>query len=231
MSSISSKRLESSKDLLHIYNKLLGCYGKQHWWPADTRDEIIIGAILTQNTRWHNVSKAIVNLKENHLCSLTALAEEDSKLIADLIKPAGYYNVKAARLQNIARLLKEWQPSKLEIGEARKFLLSLKGIGPETADSILLYAYDIPSFVIDTYTIRLFSRVILLPEKKNYSFYQEFFMENLDRDPVIYNEYHALIVQHAKSRCQKVPLCDQCPLSQLCLFPAENKKKQSDYLK
>jgi len=229
MSEFNSEQVALNKNLLFVYDKLLSYYGGQNWWPADNRDEIIIGAILTQNTNWHNVSKALVNLKENHLCTLTALAEADRYLIANLIKPTGYYNVKAGRLQNTARLILDWEPERSEISKARDFLLSVKGIGPETADSILLYAYNIPVFVIDAYTIRLFNRLLLLPREKNYSFYQEFFMTNIKRDPYLYNEYHALIVQQCKSKCKKVPLCDLCPLYQLCSYPADNKKKQSDY--
>ncbi len=202
--------------LLYIYQQLFNQYGKQEWWPADTTEEIIIGAILTQNTNWMNVTKAINNLKAKGLCSLEKLSAAPDERIASLIKPSGYYNVKANRLKNISLLLKGWHPEGLPVKQARDYLLAIKGIGEETADSILLYAFHIPEFVIDTYTIRLFKRLALLPEKVNYSSAQNLFLENLPRNPGLFNEYHALIVEHGKTHCKKKPVCIGCPVRSIC---------------
>ncbi|MBW6516324.1 MAG: endonuclease III domain-containing protein [Candidatus Cloacimonetes bacterium] len=228
MSKSGSEKIPSANELTDIYHKLFSCYGNQQWWPADDREEVIIGAILTQNTNWLNVTRALQNLKKNNLCSLHKLASASKATISELIKPSGYYNLKADRLQNCAHFLKDWQPASLTFEEARRYLLAIKGIGPETADSILLYAFHIPVFVIDTYTIRLLNRFFCISSGKNYSYYQSLFMNQLTKESDLYNEYHALIVQHCKSFCRRKPLCDNCPINSECLYHLSNRKKQSD---
>ena len=217
------------KKLLEIYDILLKTYGHQDWWPGETFDEIVIGAILTQNTSWSNVEKAIKNLKESEMCSLEKIVKVGSwelgvgsskKLptpissLPTLIKPSGYYNIKAQRLINVANkiLTPNFYTSNEGIKLLREKLLSINGVGPETADSIILYAYNLPIFVIDAYTKRLFSRIGIMDEKKSYMEFQRLFMENLEHDTQLFNEYHALIVVHCKNVCKVKPLCDECCL-------------------
>ncbi len=194
-------------------------YGSQGWWPADTRLEVIIGAILTQNTAWSNVEKAILNLKKKGtFLSPLALRELDAKTLAALIRPAGYYNVKARRLKNFISFL--WaehggslgKMAQLRTDELRVKLLAVNGIGPETCDSILLYAFHRPVFVIDAYTKRIFSRHKFFGKDIKYEEAQRFFMESLPGSSALFNEYHALIVRLAKDFCRTAPRCDGCPL-------------------
>jgi endonuclease-3 related protein len=209
------------RELIEIYDLLYERYGHQHWWPGETRDEISIGAILTQNTNWKNVEKAIGNLKINNLLTLENLAKADIRRIAQSIRPSGYYNQKALRLQKIAQhLFKNGMQSfcVLTINEMRAELLGLKGIGPETADSILLYAFEKPVFVIDAYTKRIFQRLGFFPENFSYDEAQKFFMDNLQKNVELYNEFHALLVRHAKECCQKNPHCIKCVLLKRCKF-------------
>ncbi|MGB4006572.1 MAG: endonuclease III domain-containing protein [Halanaerobiales bacterium] len=219
---------KSLKEALEeIYNKLYNEFGPQGWWPAKTSFEVIIGAILTQSVNWINVEKAIYNLKEyNH--RLTGKAELSMQLLdgleqeklAELIRPSGYYNMKARKLKAFINfLLQEYEGNlnkmfeeKLEI--LRPKLLNIYGIGPETADSILLYAGQYPIFVIDAYTKRLFSRCALAPEQVDYHQLQQLVMENFSPQVARYNEYHALIVAIGKNFCKKNnPNCRKCPLS------------------
>jgi endonuclease-3 related protein len=209
-----------TKHLLQIFRILLEEYGPQHWWPGETQDEIIIGAILTQNTNWSNVEKAISNLKADDLLSLSALSKADPKTVAACIRPTGYYNQKAERLVQVSNALKNLISPAVGY-ELRQFLLSLKGIGPETADSILLYAYNLPYFVIDAYTQRIFCRLGLADSTSRYHELQNLFMQHLEADSTLYNEYHALLVRHAKVHCRKQPDCRNCPLIQLCSFALE----------
>lgn len=211
--------------LLQIYRILFEEYGPQRWWPGNTKDEIIIGAILTQNTNWTNVEKAITNLKAAGLLSLHKLSKSAPDRVAELIRSAGYFNQKAQRLICISQVMQDFLPPE-DIPGARKFLLNLKGIGPETADSILLYAFDLPVFVIDTYTHRLFNRLGVVPDNASYSDLQQLFMQHLKPDPRLYNEYHALIVRHAKLHCRKQPVCLNCPLSTICRFALEQEAGQ-----
>jgi len=204
-------------DLLYIYEQLLKYYGNQYWWPAENSDEVIIGAILTQNTNWSNVNKALDNLKQKNLCSLKKITRQSLDELVPLIRPAGYYNVKAVRLKNVAAELQDWTPESLSLEKARAFLLSIKGIGNETADSILLYAYQIPIFVVDAYTVRLFGRLKRVPTDKKYEYYQDYFMNALPSSHSLFNEYHALIVKHCKTFCRKKPLCRDCILNEFCL--------------
>ncbi len=198
-----------------IFNYLFDCFGPQYWWPGDSIDEIIIGTVLTQNTNWKNVEKAIVNLKKNDLLCLKKIKKENLKIISELIKPAGFFNQKAKYLKNTADYfyMRDFDYKDLPETEIlRKELLKIKGIGNETADSILLYAFNRHVFVIDAYTYRIFSRHFLnFP--KQYDDAQLLFHENLKRDPEMFNEYHALIVKCAKMYCRKTPKCNNCPLN------------------
>ncbi|MBL7069069.1 MAG: endonuclease III domain-containing protein [Candidatus Omnitrophica bacterium] len=188
------------------------------WWPADTPFEVMVGAILTQNTAWTNVEKAIVNLKNRRVLKPASMARLEKKRLARLIRPAGYYNIKAKRLKNFLRFfLKEFNGSLKKFlsqptDRLRERLLEVNGIGPETADSIILYAADRPVFVVDAYTKRVFSRHRIIGPRADYHNVQTLFMENLPRRARLFNEYHALIVKLAKVYCKKIPLCGSCPL-------------------
>jgi endonuclease-3 related protein len=198
---------------------LYGRFGPQHWWPGDTRFEIIVGAILTQNTAWTNVEKAIANLKSaGALSSPAAMKRLSIRKLAGLIRPAGYYNIKAKRLKNFLDFLDKRYSlslaalSRVETVVLRRELLDVNGIGPETCDSILLYAFGRPVFVIDAYTKRIFSRHGFFSDDLDYSAAQEVFMDNLRRETGFFNEYHALIVRLGKEMCRKAPKCGGCPL-------------------
>jgi len=210
--------------LLEIFDTLLDAYGPRFWWPAETPFEVCVGAILTQNTNWGNVEKAIANLKRAGLLSPEGLREVPVERLAGLIRPAGYFNVKSARLKDfIGWLYREHAGSLGDMFDTdwhrlRKELLGVRGIGPETCDSILLYAGHKPSFVVDAYTMRLFSRLGLIPERAGYEGVRTLFMDNLPPDTGLYNEYHALIVEHCKTLCRKKPLCPDCPLLADCPF-------------
>ncbi len=214
---------ESSRKeiLIQVYKRLYTRFGPQHWWPGNSQFEIIVGAILTQNTNWGNVEKAIKNLKRARVLSPKGLIEIPVKKLAKLIRPSGYFNIKAKRLKNfIEFLFKEYQGDlkKMEqqpLTELRQKLLSVNGIGPETADSILLYAFEKPIFVVDAYTKRLLYRHHLIDEDDDYSSVQKIFMGHLKADVKFFNEYHALIVRLGKEICKKKPLCHLCPLNNL----------------
>ena len=202
-----------------IYQRLLEHFGPQSWWPGETAIEIVVGAILTQNTNWSNVTKAIDRLRNNALLDFAALEELDPLVLAEYIRPSGYYNIKAVRLKNFLRMVRERYEGELDLllgdstQSARENLLSVRGIGPETADSILLYAGNHPVFVVDAYTYRIFFRHFLLSEPTEYHEVQEAFTDNLPQDVQLFNEYHALIVQLGKHFCKKSnPLCANCPL-------------------
>lgn len=202
-----------------IYQCLYDYYGPQNWWPGETRFEILVGAVLTQNTNWANVEKAIVNLKSRGLLNYKEMRSASQIEIADCIRPSGYYNVKTKRLYNLLHMISECYGGELDAllddntYSARENLLSVKGVGPETADAILLYCGQHPVFVVDAYTHRVFSRHGLAPEECDYQELQELFTYNLRQDHQLYNEYHALIVMVGKEFCKKsTPLCEQCPL-------------------
>lgn len=203
-----------------IYNKLYKSFGPQHWWPVtsdNARLEIIIGAILTQNTAWKNVKRAIENLKKNNLINIKKINHINRKELANLIKSSGYYNEKAKKLKNIANFLSKnsiERFKKLSIEELRKKLLEIKGIGPETADSMILYAFNKPIFVIDAYTKRIFER--LGYKQRTYDELQKLFHKNLESDYKIFNEYHALLVELGKNYCKKKPDCEKCPIIKCC---------------
>jgi len=212
-----------SRTLSDIYHRLMRCYGPQHWWPADEPFEVIVGAILTQSAAWSNVEKAINNLKKADALSAKALRQLGLPEIAELIYPCGYYNVKALKLKSFADWFESYGDSlyKLfdsDIGNLRQQLLSIYGIGEETADSIILYAAGKPIFVIDAYTRRIVDRVGLPPDGRSYSSYQNLFLKNLPADVQLFNEYHALLVRLSKNVCRKRPLCQQCCLNDICEF-------------
>jgi endonuclease-3 related protein len=207
------------KKLRKIYNKLYHAFGPQHWWPGDTPFEIAVGAILTQNTNWGNVEKAIANLKKNRVLAARVICKLSVKELSGLIRPAGYFNVKAKRLKSfIDFLMNDYGGSlkrmrKKGMHYLREELLHINGIGPETADSILLYAVETPIFVIDAYTRRVLSRHGIMDHDKSYTEFQELFHSQLEKDVKMFNEYHALFVRVGKSFCKrKNPLCDKCPL-------------------
>ena len=204
--------------LIRIYELLLARYGHRHWWPAETPFEVCVGAILTQNTNWGNVEKAIANLKEKGFLTPEGLCAIPVERLAELIRPAGYYNLKSERLKSFIQWLfvrysgSVERMSRTDLRELRVELLKVKGIGPETADSILLYACGKPTFVVDAYTKRLLAGLGLITGEESYDEVRALFMENLPPDVALFNEFHALIVQHAKERCRKRPLCPGCPL-------------------
>jgi endonuclease-3 related protein len=204
--------------LVLMYKKLYACFGPQHWWPGETSFEVTVGAILTQNTNWSNVERAIANLKKDKALSPKALHNMSHSRLASLIRPAGYFNIKAKRLKNfISFLIDEYHGSmfrmaKEELGSIRTKLLSVNGIGPETADSIILYALEKPVFVIDAYTKRVLSRHNILAHDASYDTFQGLFHSKLREDISLFNEYHALLVRLAKENCRTKPLCAGCPL-------------------
>lgn len=216
--------------LIEIYERLFSVYRGQGWWPVTPdgkvepeykggpenpshRFEVAVGAILTQNTAWKNASKAIENLNRAGLMSPDAIRAVDMSELAAAIRPAGYYNQKAERLKRLAAHLSE------EPRPTRESLLSLNGIGPETADSIMLYAYGEPYFVVDAYTRRIFSRIGLIEGVEPYDEIRLMFERELPRNSLLYQEYHALIVEHAKSRClRRKPICSECAITRYCDF-------------
>ncbi len=207
--------------LKEIYCRLYAAFGPQRWWPADTPFEVIVGAILTQNTSWKNVEKAIANLKKERLLSPLALKRVSANKLAKLIRSSGYYNQKAKKLKNfiaflygnyLGRLSKMF---KQEPAQLRQELLGINGIGPETADSILLYAADKPVFVVDAYTKRILSRHNLIDEKSDYHQVQRLFMNNLKPDLKLFNEFHALLVKLGKDICKTKSNCGICPLQDI----------------
>ena len=204
-----------------IYKRLSATFGPQHWWPGDTPFEVAVGAILTQNTNWSNVEKALLNLKREKALSAKILHRMPAPRLAGLIRPAGYFNIKAKRLKNFIVLLYEnYQGSmkrmaKENLSVIREKLLSVNGIGPETADSIILYALEKPVFVIDAYTKRILSRHTILHHDASYEIYQKLFHEKLRKDVSLFNEYHALMVRLAKDFCRPNPRCSGCPLERI----------------
>ncbi|RLB09498.1 MAG: endonuclease III domain-containing protein [Deltaproteobacteria bacterium] len=204
--------------LMEIFNLLYDAFGPRHWWPGDSPFEVIVGAILTQNTTWKNVEKAINNLKRANLLEPKALYRLPYEILVELIHPVGFFNIKAKRLKAFLNFLfEEFQGNleemfSLEMEGLRKKLLSIPGIGPETADSILLYAGGKPSFVVDAYTRRILSRHGLIHEEASYEEIRELFMDHLPSDVGLFNEYHALLVELGKRFCKTKPHCKGCPL-------------------
>jgi endonuclease-3 related protein len=212
--------------LLNIYRRLLAHFGPQHWWPAQEPFEVIVGAILTQSAAWGNVEKAIANLRTVKALSPRTLRQLSLSKLTKLVHPCGYYNAKALKLKSFVFWLGNHYDDDLDrlfannTDDLRQQLLSIHGIGQETADSILLYAANKPIFVIDAYTRRIINRIGLAPEKDSYAAYQAWFMEYLAPDTGLFNEYHALLVRQGKNVCRRRPLCPQCCLNDICHFYA-----------
>lgn len=207
--------------LMEIYERLLSFFGPRHWWPAKTPFEMIAGAVLTQNTAWGNVERAINNLKREKSLRVRAIYEMDLERLANLVVPAGYYNVKAWRLKNFVNLLvRDYRGSlkrflRLPLEELRAKLLAINGIGQETADCILLYAAGHPVFVVDSYTRRVLERHRLIAGNADYSQVQTYMEARLPEETKLFNEYHALLVEVGKRFCRRVPRCRGCPLEYL----------------
>ncbi|MFQ5925516.1 MAG: endonuclease III domain-containing protein [Dehalococcoidia bacterium] len=210
--------------LLEVYHRLLARYGPQHWWPAEDPFEVIVGAILTQSAAWINVERAISNLKAAKALTPAALRDLPLDRLAHLVRPSGYYNAKAMKIKAFVERLRRYGDLErlfaLDTQSLRQELLSIHGVGEETADSIILYAARKPVFVIDAYTRRILHRLGIAPIYRgdNYRALQALFTENLPQEEGLYNEYHALLVRHGKEVCRKVPLCSPCCLRDLCPY-------------
>jgi endonuclease-3 related protein len=209
------------KILVEMYERLLQAFGPRHWWPGESPFEVVVGAILTQNTSWVNVEKAIENLKKAGILSPIGIRDLERDKLAHVIKPSGFYRLKASRLKRFVDFFYDQFDGDMrrmrsqELSSLRKGLLKVDGIGPETADSILLYALEKPIFVVDAYTKRVFSRHELISETWSYEEVQNLVMGELGRDVGIYNEFHALLVFLGKSWCRRIPRCGGCPLEGL----------------
>ncbi len=204
-----------------IYRRTYEHFGPQGWWPGDGALEICLGAILTQNTNWNNVRRALENLKAAGALDLHVLVEMPVEQLADQIRPAGYYNVKARRLKQFLQAVRDQAGSDLSeflagpIDALRARLLAIRGIGPETADSMILYAAGLPIFVVDAYTARILGRHLLIGPEDDYASIQELMQANLPAEAELYNEYHALLVATGKHFCRPRPRCSGCPLASL----------------
>jgi len=202
-----------------MHARLESAYGPQHWWPGETPMEVVIGAILTQNTAWRNVERAIASLRDAGMLDFAALRDVGVDRLSDLIRSAGTFRVKAARLKAFVDHLWRRHGGSLEsllggeLEAARAELLSISGIGPETADAILLYAGDRPTFVVDAYTVRILRRHFLVKGRPAYESVRRMFHDALPPDAAMFNEYHALLVAVGKRHCRKVARCDECPLA------------------
>lgn len=223
-----------------IYDRVYSSFGPQHWWPVTKENEIVpqyhknivltekqqleicFGAILTQNTNWKNVEKAIISLNKNNLINIKKIIKIEDERLAEIIKSSGYHNQKAKKLKNFCNFLLKNYNGRIDlllndnIDKLRKQLLSINGIGPETADSIILYAAKKPIFVIDAYTKRILKRIGY--KEKTYEELQKLFMENLQNSESLFNEYHALLVELGKNICKKKPLCVKCPINTYCNY-------------
>lgn len=208
--------------LIELYDRLFATYGPQGWWPSDGPFETIVGAVLTQNTSWVNVDKALVNLRATELLTPAAIREVSEVELAEVIRPSGYFNSKARKLKAIAEHLtlydddtNRWRTR--DPKELRTELLSVYGIGPETADDIVLYVANLPTFVMDSYTVRMVERIGITPSRKRYEDYQALFENHLPSDARLFNEYHALLDEHSKLVCRKrEPRCGECVLRDIC---------------
>ena len=207
--------------LLKIYRLLFRTYGPQHWWPGDTPFEVMVGAILTQNTSWKNVEKSMNRLKEEGVLHPERMHRLKTSDLASMIRSSGYFRIKADRLKEFLLFLHnefngDWMKMKrVPLKELREKLLGVKGIGPETADSILLYGLEKPIFVVDACTKRVLLNHGVISEKASYKEVQDLFMENLPSDERLFNEYHALLVHLGKWVCKKTPKCDICPIKEI----------------
>jgi len=213
---------KKNSQLLNIYDRMVSHFGPSRWWPGDSPLEVMVGAILTQNTSWTNVERAIGRLKVEGALSASFLHQVDEAVLSEWIRPAGYFHIKAKRLKKFFNFyVREYQGDfqtmqNQPLEKLRRQLLSVNGIGPETADSILLYALGMPTFVVDAYTHRIFSRHRFIDEDIGYEDLRAFFMDRLPSDPPLYNEYHALLVRLGKTYCKKKsPRCEECPLKEM----------------
>lgn len=210
-----------STRLHDIYHRLLTHFGPQHWWPGESPFEVMVGAVLVQNTSWKNVEKAIENLRQSGALEPHTLYRLPDDELQDLLRPAGYYRIKARRLRNLLHLLVQQYDGSLEAMFAtapatlREQLLSVNGIGPETADSILLYAASMPTFVVDAYTHRVLARHGWIDFEADYHALKDHFESHLEPDVALFNEYHALLVRLGHEHCRKTPRCETCPLAEL----------------
>jgi len=208
--------------LQEVYRRLLDALGPQNWWPGETPFEMMVGAILVQNTNWQNVERAIGNLRKADLLDPHALYKAPDEELEELIRSAGYYRIKARRLRSLIQFYVERYDGSIEamfrtpLDKLRKELLGIHGVGPETADSILLYAGSLPVFVVDTYTYRILSRHNWIDLESDYHQIQEYFHDHLPANAAMFNEFHALLVNVGKHYCKKSkPLCKGCPLKDL----------------
>jgi endonuclease III related protein len=221
---------KTSDTLRDVYDRLYRRYGSQRWWPGDTPFEVIVGAILTQQTTWRNAHRAVTALKEAGCLSAAALRQITQADLSALIHSSGYHNAKAVKLKTFAFFLGERYRDDLhmlfgqDIETLRAELLALHGIGEETADSIILYAAAKPSFVIDAYTRRITDRLGLTPTKKTYGDYQRLFSDSFPGDTAVYNEYHALLVRLGKEACHPNPACAECCLGDICAYATGSKQ-------
>jgi endonuclease-3 related protein len=216
-----------AKKLMHIHRTLKKRFDQDTWWPHETPFEVMVGAILTQQTVWKNVDRAIANLKRAGLMDPRALASAPIRNIEDCVRPSGFYKQKAERIRHLAGYLSDNYQGDIEkffereIEQVRHELLSLSGIGPETADSMLLYAGSKPKFVVDAYTFRIFTRLGMDFQRK-YDRAQAFFEERLPRDAEVYKNFHAYLVELAKNYCRPKPQCEDCPLNDRCEYPEKS---------
>ena len=209
--------MKSARELTEAYRRMFAAFGEQHWWPGESKLEVIVGAVLTQNTNWQNVELAISNLRNADLLELEKLCETPSATLEELIRPAGYFRLKTKRLKNVLQFIRNgWGDVDAMLSEPldslRDQLLSVNGVGPETADSILLYAGGRPTFVVDAYAQRIARRHGWIDPSASYEDLKQLFEENLEKDARLFNEYHALIVRVGKDFCKPTPRCDGCPL-------------------
>ena len=221
MSASVTAGFNPASDTLHaLYQGMQSLYGAQPWWPAESPFEVVVGAVLTQNAAWGNVEKAIAQLRSAGMLSLDALLAAEHETLADLIRPSGYFNIKARRLRNLCEFLRGQggMPGLAgqSLDEQREGLLGVNGVGPETADDILLYALDRPVFVIDTYTRRLLQRYELARGDEGYEALRAGFERALEPDVYLYQQFHALVVIHAKEVCRKSPICHRCAMAVSC---------------
>ncbi len=209
-------------DLRQLYGRLLEAYGPQNWWPAETPFEVVVGAILTQNTAWRNVEKAIGNLKREGLLDPESILGTPDGVLRELVRPAGFYNQKVRRLKAVCKLIVDSGGLEdlfsLPLEDLRDKLLSVKGIGPETADAIILYAANKPTFVVDRYTHRIFTRLGIWHGNYDYNSIKKLVETQIFPNVEVYKEFHALIDEHAKRICRKKPYCNACPLRGVCPY-------------
>lgn len=212
----------STTSLRAMYDRLLRRYGPQHWWPANSAFEVVAGAILTQNTAWTNVEYALDNLKREGLLSAKKILAAHPRRLGALLRPAGYYNLKARRLRAVSRW---WMDNgghtglgKWDTHVLRESLLQVNGVGPETADAVLLYVFDRPVFVVDAYARRILARWGMIGGEESYDEIRAGFEAKFRRPAAAYNQYHALIVRHAKEACRKTPRCEACCVRGRCAF-------------